>query len=128
MRLNEPIICPCCKQEAFIAKLDEGTKHDQGKMRWDLLPAESVEQVIEILMFGAEKYEPYNWAKGIKYSRVFAACMRHLWAWWRGETVDPESGKNHLAHACCCLFFLLSYSVRNMKQLDDRPGYYKKET
>ena len=33
--------------------------------------------------------------------------MRHLWAWKEGEQVDSESGKNHLAHAMCCLFFML---------------------
>lgn len=106
---------------------EEGLKYDQNKLRYDLLPMEAIEPIIEILMFGAKKYEAYNWTKGIRYSRIFGALMRHLWAWWRGETNDPESGKNHLAHAGCCLFFLLSYSVRSMKQFDDRPTYTKKE-
>jgi hypothetical protein len=39
--------------------------------------------------------------------RYFAALMRHLTAWWDGERADPESGLHHLAHAGCCLLFLI---------------------
>lgn len=102
----------------------EGVKHDQGKLRYDLLPSEAVEEIIKVLMFGEQKYTSWNWSKGIKYSRVFAALMRHMWKWHRGETVDEESGLSHLAHAGCCLFFLLSYSLRAAhlpETLDDRP-------
>jgi len=33
--------------------------------------------------------------------------MRHIVAWWLGERDDPESGFHHLAHAMCCLIFLV---------------------
>lgn len=39
--------------------------------------------------------------------RYFAAAMRHLWAWWTGEERDAETGESHLAHAACCVLFLL---------------------
>ena len=29
--------------------------------------------------------------------------MRHLWAGWRGEKADPETGYPHLWHASCCI-------------------------
>jgi hypothetical protein len=104
----------------------EGLKDDQNKLRWDLFPAESAEQIIKVLMFGATKYDPWNWSKGIKFTRLFAAMMRHMWSWYRRQTNDPETGLNHLAHAACTLVFLLSYSTRSEKfqqQFDDRPNY-----
>jgi len=46
--------------------------------------------------------------------------LRHLTAWWAGEDLDPESGLHHLAHAACCLMFLLEYTQTHT-ELDDRP-------
>lgn len=78
-------------------------------------------------MFGEKKYDAYNWTKGIKYRRVYSALLRHLWAWWRGDTFDKETGLNHLAHAMCCLMFLLHYSwnSEHYAEFDDRPTAYK---
>lgn len=70
---------------------------------------------------GAEKYGERNWERGIAWSRVFAAALRHLWAWWRGENADPETGLPHLAHAACNLLFLLAYHRRQIGP-DDRPA------
>lgn len=104
--------------------MDEGRKDDSAKIRWDLLPPDAVEDIVKVLMFGAVKYGDYNWAKGMSWSRLFAACLRHLWAWWRGEENDPESGLSHLSHAGCCVLFLLSYNKLKLGK-DDRPvGMY----
>ncbi len=61
----------------------------------------------------------HNWAKGMKYSRVFGACMRHLWQWWWTGEPDKESGKSHLWHAAACIAFLIAYEVRKVGE-DDR--------
>ena len=34
---------------------------------------------------------------------------RHIFAWWGGEDKDPETGFSHLAHAACCLLFLMEF-------------------
>lgn len=101
-----------------MAELIEGTKYDQNKVPYDLLSSEFLEGVAQVLAYGANKYEPWNWAKGIKYSRVFSAMMRHLWAFWRGETNDPESGLHHLWHAGCCLMFLAHYQDYPTRYMD----------
>jgi len=86
----------------------EGQKLDDEKDRWDLLPVGSVRQVVRVLTYGARKYAPHNWQKvSHARERYFAASLRHLSAWWEGEKVDPESGLPHLAHATCCLLFLM---------------------
>lgn len=100
----------------------EGDKHDQDKLRTDLLPVEAMEAVAEVLTYGAKRYSERNWEKGISYSRCYGATLRHLFAWWRGETNDPETGFNHLAHAACEIFFLLTFTQRATPNLDDRPG------
>lgn len=107
-------------------RLSEGTKFDEGKIPWDLWSADALEETAKVLAFGAKKYEPYNWAKGIKYRRVFRALLGHLWDWWRGKEYDDETGLNHLAHAMCCLMFLLHYAVNDKQyfEYDDRPKEY----
>ena len=109
----------------MATKLVEGVKADDGKIPFDLWSPYAIEDTAKVLQFGASKYEPYNWTKGIKYSRVFSALLRHIWAWWRGERNDTETGLHHLAHAMCCLMFLLHYEVgpTNYAEYDDRPEY-----
>jgi hypothetical protein len=97
-----------------------GYKHDTEKLRYDLIPPEAMEELAKVLTHGATKYEDHNWARGIKWSRVFAALMRHMWSWWKGENADPETGYSHLSHALCNIVFLVTYEQRKMKQFDDR--------
>ena len=108
-------------QERAVKEVQEqalGRKFDQDKPRWDLLPWDEVEEIVEILTFGSEKYEDNNWqhVKGSKW-RYFGALCRHTFAWWRGETLDKESGKSHLAHAGCCLLFLMWFD--NQEKSDE---------
>jgi hypothetical protein len=93
-----------------------GRKFDGGKLQYGLLPPLALKATVEILTFGAEKYEPDNW-KNVPDSkrRYFDAMQRHLWAWKEGEQNDPETGKNHLAHAMCCLMFLYEHDVKYSK-------------
>jgi len=97
-----------------------GYKHDNEKLRMDLIPPEALAALADILGYGANKYSDRNWEKGMRWGRVFAALMRHLWAWWAREGVDPETHRSHLWHALCCLAFLVAYEQRNLGE-DDRP-------
>ncbi len=65
-------------------------------------------------------YGERNWEKGMCWGRPFAALMRHMWAWMRGEKVDPETGISHLAHAACNIAFLIAFEERKIGT-DDRP-------
>jgi hypothetical protein len=96
-----------------------GRKFDGGKLQYGLLPPLALKATVEILTFGAEKYEPDNW-KHVPDSkrRYFDAMQRHLWAWKEGEQNDPETGKNHLAHAMCCLMFLYEHDVKYSKDIE----------
>lgn len=90
------------------APIGFGQKHDQGKARCDLLPPHAVLEVAKVLTFGAVKYAPNNWRKvPDALDRYLAAALRHQLAYMTGELNDPESGLPHLAHAACCLMFIL---------------------
>lgn len=99
--------------------MEQGTKADDGKPRMDLIPAYPLEMLAKVYTMGAVKYAAHNWRKGIAYSRIFAAIMRHLWAWQNGEDNDPESGLPHPVHAAFGCFALIQY-MKDRTQFDDR--------
>lgn len=78
-------------------------------------------EVARVLDFGARKYAPRNWERGLAHSRTFAAAQRHLCARAGGEVLDPETGLDHYAHAACEIMFALAFEVRGRTDLDDRP-------
>ena len=104
----------------FTPDIPEGVKFDQEKPRLDLIPPEVIEELGIVLGYGAKKYAERNWEKGMAWSRVYAAALRHILKWWEGEEIDPESGLPHISHALCNLAFLVTYCRRDIGT-DDRP-------
>jgi hypothetical protein len=96
-----------------------GIKYDGDKTQWHLLPFESVEGAVRVLMHGAKKYSAFNWAKGMPYTRVLDATQRHLNAIYQGEDKDPDSDLDHVDHALCELLFLKYYMIHRVGD-DDR--------
>lgn len=93
-----------------------GMKYDDGKPRMDLLLSgcpNALEQVSQILTFGAQKYAAHSWQTVPQgEDRYLAALLRHLTAHSKGEKNDPESGMSHLAHAACNALFILELEAR----------------
>ena len=100
-----------------------GTKFDGDKIRTELLPPFALEKIADIFGYGAKKYASWNWSGGLAYSRLYGGILRHLFAWYRGENVDPETGKSHLYHAGCGIMMLIE-TEEYRKDLDDRPKHY----
>jgi hypothetical protein len=94
-------------------------KFDDNKLPVNLLSTEALNQTAAVLKFGADKYHAHNWRDGFAWSRPLAAAMRHIMAFNDGEDRDPESGLSHLAHAACCIMFLLEFE-KTHPELDDR--------
>jgi len=107
-RLWEP------KEEVAVGYNDK--KFDQGKPRWDLIDMDTAEEEASVLGFGASKYSANSW-QGVPDAeeRYFAALMRHLVAYRRGEVLDPDSGLPHLAHARCNVSFLRYFQKNREK-------------
>jgi len=104
-----------------------GIKHDKDKIRMDLLPPQALEDIARVFGFGAKKYSSWNYMKGMKFSRIYAALQRHMNAWYKGEDNDQETGRSHLAHAGCCIMMLIEIE-RYLPEEDDRPTHYKSLT
>jgi len=88
-------------------------KFDNGKLRWDLLPWDSVEQIVDILTYGEKKYDADSWKLvDDAENRYFSALLRHLIAYKQGEDIDQESSKLHLAHVATNALFLLWFNMQ----------------
>lgn len=99
----------------------KGVKNDDDRPRYDLVPADAQLEVAKVMAFGAKKYGERNWERGMPWHKPFRAALSHLYAFWRGEEKDSESGLSHLAHAACSVLFLLAYALRRAHaRFDDR--------
>jgi len=70
---------------------------------------------------GAAKYGRFNWRQHMVSSTVYYdAAQRHLFAWFDGEDIDPESGLSHLAHVMACMNIILD--AEKHSKLNDNRG------
>ncbi|MCM0035904.1 MAG: DUF5664 domain-containing protein, partial [Burkholderiaceae bacterium] len=53
-------------------------------------------------------------------SVYYDATIRHLFAWWEGEDLDPDSGMSHITKAIASLTVLRDSMIQGMST-DDRP-------
>ena len=97
-----------------------GARFNDAKPDLSLIPLCTLEDEARVWMHGRAKYAAWNWAKGMPWSVPYACALRHLAAWHRGETLDPESGLPHLAHVMCNLRMLTLYA-QTYPEGDDRP-------
>lgn len=85
-----------------------GLKDLSGKPMIDLVTADSIIGMAEVLTYGAKKYKPNSWQNVKNGKNVhYASMMRHLLAWKNGEIFDKETGLSHLKHAMTNCMFLL---------------------
>jgi len=95
--------------------MPEFVKNDSDKLRWSLLPLEPIQDIIRVLMHGSKKYSDDNWKLCKDPNRYYDACVRHISAWRLGESCDKETGYSHLAHAGCCILFMLWFEIKGVK-------------
>jgi len=106
-----------------MPKKIQALKFDGDKPRTDLVPISLIMGCARGLAHGARKYMANNWLLGFSFNRPYGALLRHLFAWWSGEDLDPDSGLPHLDHAICNLAFLKEYTdkKKRYKRFDNRP-------
>lgn len=103
-------VVPTSKEQGFSPpRIAEGIKYDEGKLRYDLIPPYPLQEVARVFTIGAEKYEDWNWRKGMNWHRVLRALMSHVEAWRLGERLDKEDGQHHLASVVWCAMVLMEY-------------------
>ena len=98
---------------------EQGRKFDSGKLRYDLIPVLAQEEVVKVVTLGAEKYDPENWKRVPEgRRRYYAAAMRHMEAWRKGEKQD-EIGTHHIANAVSNLMFILEKELQGIEDVTE---------
>ena len=77
-----------------------------------------IEGIVKILDFGAKKYAPESW-KEEDTKTYYAAMMRHICAYSKGEVNDKESGLPHMYHIMTNAIFISELEPRfKMEEFD----------
>lgn len=103
------------------------SKFDGDKPRLELIPDRALEEVARAFMDGSKKYSDYNFYKGMDWSRIIGAIMRHTRKFNRGEDYADDSGVHHLAHAAADALILLEYYLRGIGTDNRPPKFVEKD-
>lgn len=101
------------KAKPVEVNTDEGRKDDAGKPPLQFLlkyfDARALGAVAEVMDYGAGRYGERNWEKPqLSKERILGAVLRHVGNDLRGDKVDADSKKLHLAHAAASALMALS--------------------
>jgi hypothetical protein len=93
----------------------------EGRIPWQALPVRPLAGAALAMAEGAHKYGRHNYRRTtIKSSVYFDSTLRHFFAWWEGEDIDPKSGLHHIDKTIAGLLVLRDAQLRGMSD-DDRP-------
>jgi len=81
-------------------------RYNSNKPQISLLDFNALEDTVQVLAFGANKYARDNWKKGLQFSQVLDSMLRHIKALQAGQWIDPESNLPHIGHIGCNAMFL----------------------
>ena len=85
------------------------------------VPANVMAEVGVAMLEGACKYGRSNYrVAGVRMSVYYDATIRHLFSWWEGEDIDPDSQLSHITKAITSLVVLRDSMMQGMAT-DDRP-------
>lgn len=93
--------------------------NDTDKPPLATLPWKALREVAMVQAYGAQKYAPYNWKKGLEITRNASCAIRHIADYLDGRDIDDESKRHALAHAACRVLFMLE-NVLEGTATDDR--------
>lgn len=106
--------------------MEKSDRFNEGKPKWSLLHFKSLEPLIRVLEFGANKYSPNNWKKGLDLVEIQESMQRHLAAIMDGEMRDPESGKLHMGHIMCnAMFWVYHHNKQKKDESSENQGDIK---
>lgn len=99
----------------FDADLSEdgALRYNEGKPKWSLVHFKSLEPLVRVLMYGADKYALDNWKKGLPKKEILDSMQRHMAALIDGQDTDEESGLPHIGHIMCNAMFYSYFNVVN---------------
>lgn len=90
-------------------EFESGARRDiqEGKGRFDLIPAEPLIRLAQLYERGAKKYGEHNWSKGMPLSRYLDSAFRHLVMYIAGDREE-----DHLTAVAWNIFSLIATEGR----------------
>ena len=76
-----------------------GIKWDENKLRWDLLPWDAIEKIVEIYSFGAAKYSSI--VAGV--ADIKNMLMQGQYLWRKNQSVSMVAVERFAAEECADL-------------------------
>lgn len=99
-----------------------------SKAYLSVLPLGVMMEVALGMLEGGLKYGRHNYRiAGVRASVYFDATVRHLFDWWEGEDIDPDSELSHITKAIASLTVLRD-AMQNGRWTDDRPPPMRSKT
>jgi len=112
-----------CGGSRKVAQMPEkAERHNEGKPRltFNLLGREVAELEARVWEYGADKYAPGQWLKGLPLTEALDSLIRHATAVLNGEDTDPESGLPHVGFLITN-GKMIANTYLTRPDLDDRP-------
>lgn len=97
----------------------QGMRDNEHKPKWSYVDFQSLLPLVQVLEYGANKYAPNNWKKGLSVTETCESMLRHTFAFMNGENTDKESQLHHIGHIMANAMFI-SWMLTNLPEHDDR--------
>lgn len=95
------------------------TKNDSGKAPLSLIPSKAQVEEAFVWKHGEGVHGRDNWRQGFQWTRIIDAILRHATSYKEGQTLDPETGRSHMAHIRCDAAMLIEFETTHNDK-DDR--------
>jgi len=116
-----------------------GIRHNEGKPPVNLILSKALLEVAKVAQFGAQKYNPHNYRKGMRWSFFIDSMLRHLIKRGTGQIIDfdetcegcqnknckDHSGLKHTSHIAWNALALCEFEVEKIGIDDIFVGYNK---
>lgn len=108
-----------------VKKKDWKNDRLDGKLRWELLPLDLIEDLVKVYDKGAQKYEPDSWKQVENgYARYKGALLRHL-VKSETEDIDDETECYHLAQVAWNALTMLWFRKQELRKEALKEEYKK---
>jgi len=92
-------------------KKEQGSKHKEGKLRYDLIPVNPLEELAKTYTIGLKDHKEGSW-KDYTPEENYSAMMRHIQAYRKGEIYDKKDGQHHMGAAS---FYCFNFMYHDLK-------------
>lgn len=90
----------------------QAQRFNTNKPKWSLVDFKSLIPLVDVLEFGAKKYDVHQWKQGLNREEILESTYRHLIELMDNQELDEESKLHHTGHVMANMMFY-GYHYRN---------------